>query len=175
MPVAPVQPPAPVPQAPLDPEARLQQLPSLIPRKHEIPEYRPQRRPKDRHMWDEVSEEVAQWIEDMAAEIASGLKNGGPAPFAARTTEAEKLAYYQERFFNPDGTPNRPGRQEELERLGVTNYAKAMREVVRERERRQLGISSLQRPNTEMPDMQGEGATESPQEPQGPGAPQGAY
>ena len=78
------------------------------------------------NMYDQVADELAQWIEDTSDAVAGDMGNGSHAPFAANVTEAQKLDYYRAKLFNPDGTPNVQERQNLLDRAGVQGYAKVL-------------------------------------------------
>lgn len=80
---------------------------------------------------EDVVEEATKWLEEMPQLIADLLKVNGRSPFGAPATEAEKLAYYRTQFFNPDGTPNQPGRQAELQRLGIDGYVAVLRALTK--------------------------------------------
>jgi len=71
---------------------------------------------------DIVAIDLAQWIEEVSDEAVESLKGGAAAPFAARLTEAQKIAYYTTQLFNPDGTPNPQGRDQQLARLGPRGF-----------------------------------------------------
>lgn len=88
------------------------------------------------HPWDAIPKELASYITDEAKWYAEALKGGGPAPFAARASEEEKIEYYRRQLYtqNPDGTidyekPNMQGRQQLITRVGIDNYALIARTV----------------------------------------------
>jgi hypothetical protein len=85
---------------------------------------------RSEHVLDLVAEDLAQWIDDTAQQLADAMSEGGTSPFAARTTADERLAYYRRQFFNPDGSPNPQGRDEEHARLGDEGFLKALRTVI---------------------------------------------
>lgn len=75
------------------------------------------------HVWEQVAEQLGQWLESEPDVIAEQLFGGGRrAPFAGKATEKEKLAYYRSQFFNDNGSPNEQGRTELLNRVGVDGY-----------------------------------------------------
>ena len=80
-------------------------------------------------MLEDVAQDLAEWIDRTANEVALAFAPGR-APFAARATEEEKLAYYAHKLFNPDGTPNDKGRAEEIARLGAENFGRVYKAVV---------------------------------------------
>jgi len=81
-------------------------------------------------MLDEISNDLALWIDQTANDIALAFAPTR-APFAAQTTEEQKLEYYRQRLFNPDGSPNPQGRSEELQRLGVEGFGLVYKAVIR--------------------------------------------
>jgi hypothetical protein len=83
-----------------------------------------------RHILDQVAEDLADWIEEQAQSIVGAVTEGGVAPFSANLSSEERLAYYRRQFFLPDGTPNVEGRAQEMERLGLEGFTKAMRAVM---------------------------------------------
>ncbi|MCR4375906.1 MAG: hypothetical protein NUW22_13765 [Acidobacteria bacterium] len=85
------------------------------------------------HVFDQVADELAQWIDDTATALAEGLTAGGRAPFAADLTERELLDYYDAQFFRPDGSVNDQGRADVMQRVGETGYADVFRRVMRRR------------------------------------------
>lgn len=81
------------------------------------------------HLLDQVAGELVSWLQIEPSYFADAIRGGGRAPFAANVTEAEKRDYYQRRLFNPDGSPNQQGRDEELARVGPEEYAAMFRQV----------------------------------------------
>lgn len=77
----------------------------------------------EKHVWEQVSEELAQWIDDTAESLAESLLAGGRAPWSGEGSEKEKLDYYEKQMYLPDGTPNAAGRQAEMARLGPAGFA----------------------------------------------------
>jgi hypothetical protein len=75
------------------------------------------------HMYESVAHELSDWIVSERKELANRLLAGGRSPFAAKTSESEKLAYYKTQYFLDDGSPNEQGRQQTLERVGPQNFA----------------------------------------------------
>lgn len=80
---------------------------------------------------DLVAEELADWIDSMANQLAEEMMAGGTAPFAAQLTEQQKLDYYVSQLFNPDGTPNLKGRTAEMQRLGPEGFATVFKAVIK--------------------------------------------
>lgn len=81
-------------------------------------------------MMDEVANDLALWIDETATNIALAFAPTR-APFAAQTTEQQKLEYYRARLFNPDGSPNVEGRNAELQRLGVEGFGLVYKAIIR--------------------------------------------
>lgn len=81
-------------------------------------------------MLDEIANDLAVWIDETAEAVAAAFAPGR-APFAANVTEAQKLEYYRARLFNEDGSPNQPGRDAEIKRLGAEGFARVYEEVVK--------------------------------------------
>jgi len=81
-------------------------------------------------MMDEVANDLALWIDQTANDIALAFAPTR-APFAAQTTEAQKVEYYRQKLFNPDGSPNAQGRNEELQRLGVEGFGLVYKAIIR--------------------------------------------
>jgi hypothetical protein len=81
-------------------------------------------------MFDEIARDLSLWIDQTATEVALAF---APArsPFSAKITEQQKLEFYRSRLFNPDGTPNHQGRQQEIERLGAEGFSHVYRAVVK--------------------------------------------
>lgn len=79
---------------------------------------------------DQVAVELADYVDQMATELAEELMAGGSAPFSAPLTEQQKTEYYTSQLFNPDGTPNLKGRAVEMARLGPEGFAMVFKAVV---------------------------------------------
>ncbi len=82
-------------------------------------------------MLEAVAAELAEWVEQMAEEVAEGLTEGGRSPFGAPATEREKLDYYEQQLFLPDGAPNMAGRQALLQRAGALGFVETMNAVMK--------------------------------------------
>lgn len=78
---------------------------------------------------DDVANDLAIWIDQTASEVALAFAPAR-APFSANITEEQKLAYYRNRLFNPDGSPNVQGRNEEIARLGAEGFGRVYKAVV---------------------------------------------
>ena len=80
-------------------------------------------------MFDDLANDLSLWIDQTASEVALAF---APArsPFSAKITEQQKLEFYKTRLFNPDGSPNIPGRNEEIQRLGAEGFANVYKAVV---------------------------------------------
>lgn len=93
-----------------------------------------------RHPYDEVADEIVQWLTEEPAYFAEAMRGGHDAPFSAKTTEDQKLDYYRRQVFvvGPDGTPdfekpNEAGRKMLIERLGIRGYTQVMAAVLPKR------------------------------------------
>ncbi|MDB5541600.1 MAG: hypothetical protein JWQ89_3327 [Devosia sp.] len=95
------------------------------------------------HVFEQASSDLAQWLDDTATQLADSLRGGGRAPFAANASESQKMHYYEQNLFNPDGSPNVQQRMAELHRLGITEYTKMLAEVTKTRQDRVSGTALL--------------------------------
>lgn len=78
---------------------------------------------KQQHMWDQVADQLTEWMDRESDIIADMIIGGDHAPFSApNVSEKDKLTYYHQQFFNDDGTPNEVGRSQTLERVGIPGY-----------------------------------------------------
>lgn len=84
------------------------------------------------HTYERIADQLASWIDEQSTQLADGFRENGHAPFAATASQSQKLAYYDQQFFNPDGSPNDLGRAGEKERLGQ-NYDATLAEVTHNR------------------------------------------
>jgi hypothetical protein len=82
-------------------------------------------------MLDNVATDLAVWIDQTATRIAAAMAPQGVSPFAAQLTETQKLEYYKNQLFNPDGTPNLNGRQAEMQRLGPQGFTQVYKAVIK--------------------------------------------
>lgn len=80
---------------------------------------------------DNVASQLAIWLDTEATRIAAAMAPQGVAPFAAQTSEQEKLEYYKAQLFNPDGTPNLQGRNQQMERLGPQGFTQVYKAVIK--------------------------------------------
>lgn len=83
------------------------------------------------HMWEQAVDEVVDWLYSTSDRAAEVILAGGRAPFAADLTEDEKLRYYHEKFFNPDGSDNNQGRNEVMARVGPDEWAKVYKALIK--------------------------------------------
>lgn len=93
------------------------------------PEQRQRATPRRQTMLDEVSNDLALWIDDTASKIALAFAPGR-APFSAQLTEAQKLEFYTRQLFNPDGSPNQQGRSQQIARLGAEGFGHVYQAVI---------------------------------------------
>lgn len=80
------------------------------------------------HVYETVSHDLADWLHRMPIVLAEALR-GGPhqqGPFMHPATGQQKYEIYKGKMFNPDGTPNLPGRKELLSRLTPRQYAEVV-------------------------------------------------
>lgn len=96
--------------------------------------------PRRQDGYSDVADDMAEWMESMSDELAGGLMGNGPAPFSQNLTKAEQLEFYTSAFFNPDGSENLMGREQQMQRLGPVGYANALRTV----------LDSIRREGTEL-------------------------
>lgn len=82
------------------------------------------------NLLDLVAEDLSQWIDRVANDLAESMMAGGQAPFSVPVSEQQKLDFYRTELFNPDGTPNLQGRVTEMQRLGPEGFASVFRAVV---------------------------------------------
>lgn len=85
--------------------------------------------PRQQHGYEQVSQDLADWIETRSDQMVEAMKEGGRAPFEAPMTAKEKLDFYTEKLFNADGTPNTQGRQSLINTLGVGGYVRVSQVV----------------------------------------------
>ena len=81
-------------------------------------------------MMDEVANDLAIWLDTISTDIATAFV-ATRAPFSATVTEEQKLEYYRAKFFNPDGTPNMQGRDQEEARMGSDQFAAVYKAVTK--------------------------------------------
>lgn len=82
------------------------------------------------NLLEDVANDLALWIDDISTDIALAF-SATRSPFSAHVTEEEKLEFYKSRLFNPDGSPNAQGRDEELARMGSDSFAQVFKAVTR--------------------------------------------
>ena len=80
---------------------------------------------------DSVATDLATWLDQESTRIAAAMAPQGAAPFAAPISEQQKLDYYKNQLFNPDGTPNLEGRQQQMTRLGPQGFTQVYKAVLR--------------------------------------------
>jgi hypothetical protein len=87
--------------------------------------------PGEPTLLDSVSTDLALWLDQESTRIAAAMAPQGNAPFAAQISETDKLEYYRAQLFNPDGTPNLQGRQQEMQRLGPQGFTQVYKTVLK--------------------------------------------
>lgn len=85
------------------------------------------------HQFHRVADEVADWVDAMSTTLAEGAHDGDRPPFGADVGDRERLDYYEHVLFNPDGSPNEQGRQQEIQRIGPRGYADVLMALQRRR------------------------------------------
>lgn len=85
---------------------------------------------KSQHLLDQLSVDVAEWIEATSDDVANALTEGGVAPFAANVDNKEKLAYFSTQVYLPDGSINVEGRNKLMTQYGPDGYSGIMRTVL---------------------------------------------
>ena len=85
--------------------------------------------PGQANFLDEISDDLSVWVDQTAEQVALAFAPAR-APFSANITEDQKLEFYRSRMFNPDGSPNVAGRNEEIQRLGAEGFGKVYKAVV---------------------------------------------
>jgi hypothetical protein len=86
--------------------------------------------PDSGHAWDGVADELSSWLQTESKWYADAMRGGSQrSPFAAQTSESQKLDYYRRQMYQvaPDGSilydqPNTQGRSNLMQRLGVDGY-----------------------------------------------------
>lgn len=78
---------------------------------------------------DGMANDLAQWINTTADDVARAFAPGR-APFSADLSEEQKVEYYRAQLFNPDGSPNVPGRTAQINRLGAAGFAQVYKAIL---------------------------------------------
>lgn len=89
---------------------------------------------EQRDTFSTVADELANWLDSTSEYLATAMRAGGRAPFAAPLSEREKLDYYMKQLFLPNGEPNREGRERLAARLGLREYARVLQAALRARQ-----------------------------------------
>ena len=76
---------------------------------------------------DVIAEEIVDWLERMSDQVAGALLDSPLAPQVVMPSQADLLTYYrsprfQALLWNPDGTPNQPGRDSLMDQVGPDGY-----------------------------------------------------
>jgi hypothetical protein len=87
--------------------------------------------PPQQTLLDSVANDLAVWLDQESTRIAAAMAPQGVAPFSAGLNEEQKLEYYRSKLFNPDGSPNLQGRQEEMQRLGPQSFTMVYKAVIK--------------------------------------------
>jgi len=115
---------------------------------------------------DEIANDLALWLDQTSTEIALAFAPNR-APFSANITEEQKLEYYKNKFFNPDGTPNPQGREQELQRMGISGFTQVYKALIKR-------FPELRVPTPEPIEVPEQWPQPGPVPPGGPPAPPGA-
>lgn len=84
-----------------------------------------------KHTLDQLADELEQYIEESAQQLAGAMIEGKVAPFAANVSRAEQLAYWESMFFLPDGSRNEAGRAAVMERYGPDQFERVAKALTR--------------------------------------------
>ena len=85
---------------------------------------------KSVHTYDEIAEELADYIESSIEFISEALMEEGKAPFEAQISESDRLAYFRKLLWEEDGTtPNAEGRQFLIDNRGLDEFTRIYRWV----------------------------------------------
>jgi len=82
-------------------------------------------------MLDKVATDLALWLDQESSKIALAMAPQGVSPFAAPISETQKLEYYRDQLFNPDGAPNLQGRNAQIQRLGPQGFTQVYKAVIK--------------------------------------------
>lgn len=78
---------------------------------------------------DVVAEEVHQWIEDTATDVADAILGSALEPDVVQPPHAEYVRMMRTLMYLPDGSPNVQGRDKLMARVGPQEYEKIALEV----------------------------------------------
>lgn len=88
------------------------------------------------HPLDEIGDEVAAWLEEEADYYVKELVGDYRTPFAAKTSETDKLGFYRRAFYQHDNEgnpqydkPNTKGREEIYNRVSPDQYVQIAKAV----------------------------------------------
>ena len=87
--------------------------------------------PPQQSMLDAVATDLAIWLDQESTRIAAAMAPQGISPFAAPVSEEQKLQYYRDQLFNPDGSPNLDGRNQQMQRLGPQGFTQVYKAVLK--------------------------------------------
>lgn len=89
------------------------------------------------HVFDQVADDLADYIERMSDDLAVAMTAGGQAPFAVKLSRAQQERYYVEKYgdkiYTKDGLPNPDGRAELIKQFGADGFAAIARAVLADR------------------------------------------
>jgi len=95
-------------------------------------------------LYQRVATHLATWLTEAPKRVAQAWTAGNQdeTPFAAQTTQAQRLEYFQQLAFGPDGAPNVAGRQQLLEQYGVAGYAQILRTLLRHQQQGPASVTT---------------------------------
>lgn len=89
---------------------------------------------------ESVADDVANWIEQTAREVARSMMDGVYAPFSARVSPQEQARYYAETLFTPEGTLDPVVWGKEYARIGPEGLSRAINGAAAYRRSRGLPV-----------------------------------
>ena len=114
---------------------------------------------EDEHPWEQVAADLTSWLDTEASWYADAMRGGHRSPFAAKTTESDKLDYYRRKMFqeSPDGQiqydkPNTEGRSQLMTQLGVPGYTQVWN-AVRPKQGRRDAVEAEPEPEESTPEI----------------------
>lgn len=89
--------------------------------------------PRREHSSEDLAQDLSEWVERTAQQLASAMYEGDAAPGSAVLTKAEQLDYYHGMLYLPDGSPNIPGRQVFVTSIGPLEQKNVTEALLRRR------------------------------------------
>jgi len=75
------------------------------------------------HPGDALGQDLGRWIEETAQHLADRFTGSPYTPPSAPLTQAEKVRYFANMIWTPDGEPNLPGRDALEKKYGWKGFA----------------------------------------------------